>query len=67
MAEGQGVWNGEVCGDRLRKAWCVQLRCLDVTHWTVVSKMGENTLELYEMTHWGVEGKCEYLDFYLKI
>lgn len=35
VAEGQGMWNGEVSGSRLRKAWCVQLRHLDVIHWQV--------------------------------
>lgn len=40
MAEGLGVWNGEVTEGRLRKAGCVQLRCLDVILWTVVSEMG---------------------------
>lgn len=39
MAEGLGVWNGEVTEGGLRQAECVQLRRLDVILWTVVSKM----------------------------
>lgn len=40
--------------DRQGKAWCVQLRSLDVRHWPMVSRQSGNNLGLCEMMCWGV-------------